>query len=122
MEQEHILDQITREEIRKPKRPIVVTVICIIYFCFVALLIPTFIINSEGIRSWSFLVVVVYLAITLTCIAGIWKMKKWGVYGFIALTGITLIITIALGNWSLRAFLIPTICSIILLVQSKKME
>jgi F0F1-type ATP synthase membrane subunit a len=123
MEQEHLLDQITSEEIKKPMRPVVITVICIIYFCFVAILIPAFIINSRGSSNWAaFIIIIAYMAIIITFIIAIWKMKKWGAYGFIGFSILSEIAIILMGNWSLRDFLIPLIFSIILLFQIKKME
>jgi hypothetical protein len=122
MEQENILDPILLEENTKPKRHLVISVICIIYFFFLALAIPIIIVKSNTVTNWPFLAMVAYLVITLVSIIGIWKMKKWGAIGFIALTGIVQAIIVANGNWSLKSLLIPTICSIILLVQIKKMK
>ena|ERR1700733_12526960 len=122
MEPEHVLDQITGEEIKKPKRPLVVTVICIIYFLLVAIWIPIFIINSETNLDWTFLIIIAYLAIIFIFVIAIWKMKKWGVHGFIGFSVLSLIAIILIDSWSLIYFLIPLICSIILFFQLNKME
>lgn len=122
MEQEHMLDQITSEEITKPVRPVVVTVMCIIYFCMVGILIATLILNSKETWNWSSMIVIAYLLVTIIFIIGIWKMKKWGAYGFFGLTVLTQCAIIAMHNWSLQTLLIPLVCSAILLFQLKKMD
>ena len=122
MEEEDILDPILLEERKKPKRPVVITVICILYFCFIALIIPALARNTTTVKSLSFLMVTAYLLITIICIIGLWKMQKWAVYSFIALTVLAQIFTITTGNWKLSANIIPTICSVILLFHLKKMN
>ena len=122
MEQEHLLDQITREEIKKPKRPVVVTVICIVYFLLATILIPTFIIHSRKNLDWAFLIIVVYLAIIFTFVIAIWKMKKWGAHGFIGFSVLALFAMTLIDSRSMIDFLIPLICSILLFFQLNKME
>jgi amino acid transporter len=121
MEEENILDPIILEERKKPKRPVVITVICIIYFCFIALLLPIMITNLKTFELITFLSVIVFLLLYLMCIIEMWRMKKWAVYSFITLTVITQIFTYLMGSWNLMANIIPTICSVILLFQIKKM-
>jgi hypothetical protein len=122
MEQEHLLDQITTEEIKKPKRPVVVTVMCIIYFCMVGILIAAMLLNSKESWDWSFMIVIAYLVVTIIFIIAIWQMKKWGAYGFFGLTVLSQFAIIAMHNWSLRTLFIPLVCSVILLFQLKKMD
>lgn len=122
MEQEDIMDPILLEERKKPKRPLVITVICILYFCFIALIVPALALNTTTIKSLSFLMVAVYLLITIICIIGLWKMQKWAVYSFIALTFLAQVFTMSAGNWKFTTNIIPTICSVILLFQLKKMK
>ncbi len=122
MEQEDILDPILLEERKKPKRPVVITVICILYFCFIALIIPALARNTTTIRNLSFLMVTMYLLITMVCVIGLWKMQKWAVYCFTALTVLAQVFTVSTGTWKLTANIIPTICSVILLFHLKKMN
>ncbi len=122
MEQEDILDPILLEERKKPKRPVIITVMCILYFCFIALIIPALARNTTTIRNLSFLMVTMYLLITIICIIGLWKMQKWAVYSFIALTVLAQVFTVSTGTWKLTANIIPTICSVILLFYLKKMN
>jgi len=122
MEQEDILEPILLEERKEPKRPVVITVICILYFCFIALIIPALARNTTTIKSLSFLMITIYLLITIICMIGLWKMQKWAVYSFIALTVLAQVFTMATGNWKFTANIIPTICSVILLFHLKKMN
>jgi hypothetical protein len=122
MEQEDMLDPILLEERKKQKRPVVITVICILYFCFIALIIPALARNTTTVKSFSFLMVTVYLLTTVICIIGLWKMQKWAVYSFIALTILAQVFTLSTGNWNLTTNIIPTICSVILLFHLKKMN
>jgi hypothetical protein len=83
MEQEDILDPILLEERKKPKRPVVITVICILYFVFIALIIPALVNRTSSFKN---------LAFIMAC------------------------------SWKLTANIIPSICSVVLLFQLKKMK
>lgn len=92
------------------KRPVIITVICIVGFIGAAFAIPlVFSPVASSIGAWY----PPYLAFTsivgLTCLIGLWKMKKWGIIGYSALTAVNQLVLLAMGVWSILALLIPGI-------------
>src|SRR5690242_8716705 len=106
MEQEGVIDQ-PAENIEGKKRPVAITVICLIGFIGVGG-IPWILFSpvARHIGSWYPTLSVLTLLAGLICFIGLWKMKRWAVYSYTGLVVIGQIIAIATGRWHILGLLI----------------
>ena len=92
------------------KRPVAITVICILGFIGAALSIPlVFSDLASSVGSWY----PPYLGFTalagLFCMLGLWHMRKWAVFAYTALVLLNQVVLISMGVWNVFAILIPGI-------------
>lgn len=122
MEQNDILDQPNESEKMK-KRPVAITVICILGFIGAAISIPLIFSNiTQQIGSWYPPYLGLSSAVGLLCMFGLWNMKKWAAYTYTALVGLNQIVLIAMGLWSVGALIIPGVVIGIALSNLDKMD
>ncbi len=122
MEQQEILDQFVQKPMNK-KRPLVITVVCVISFIGAALTIPLIFSEVAGqIGSWYPPYLGFSAVIGLVCMIGLWNMKKWAAYTYTAFVLINQIVLLQMGVWNIMALLIPAIVICIALTHLKKMD
>ena len=117
---------------KKQKRPIIITIICIIGFIGASIGIFTPLINyfpQEVLNQFDFNFSTWYLFVTSIISIGllysfilIWKMKKMGVYGYIGITIISYILAQTQGMASLTNLIFPIIFIAIFFIYIKKMK
>src|SRR6218665_1996893 len=94
----------------KASRLVAITFVCTVAFVWASLSIPfIFFSGSKTIGGWyppylAFTVVASYVSAF-----GIWSMKKWGVYAYLAFNIINQVVLISMGMWTLFSILIPAI-------------
>ena len=92
------------------KRPIAITIICIIGFIGAALTLPAFFTEvMHSLPPWYPWLLGVSAVIGLACMVGLWMMRKWAVYTYTAFAAINQVILIATGLWNPLALLLPAI-------------
>ncbi len=92
------------------KRPLSITVICVIGFIGAALAIPViFSGTAKNIGNWYPPLLAFSAIVGAVCFVGLWKMKKWTAYSYAAFTGLNQIIMLVMGIWNIFALLIPGI-------------
>ena len=92
------------------KRPIAITIICIIGFIGAALTLPLFFSDvMRTLPSWYPALLGVSAVIGLACMIGLWMMQKWAVYTYTAFTAIGQVILIATGLWNPWTLIVPAI-------------
>lgn len=91
--------------VKKIKRPFAVTIICLIGFLELLISIiynQIFIIEDYYTTSYiSFI-----LLLTMVCIIGLWKMKKWALFIYIGMFLVNQFILIYLNHWTLNSILL----------------
>lgn len=128
MERDDILDEnldpIERfEEVEKPKRPTAITVICIIGFLGPLAIIPVLLSGvASQIGAWYLPHLAISSIIGLTCMIGLWNMKKWAAYLYAAMVLINQVVLLTMGVWNLTALLIPGIVIAIAFSHLDKMD
>lgn len=105
------------------KRPISITLICIVGFIGAVLVIPViFSPIAEQVGAWY----PPYLGFTalagLISLIGLWLMRKWGVYFYTALTILNQIVTLVMGVWNFMVLLVPLIIVVISWLHVSKMK
>jgi hypothetical protein len=124
MEQQNILDAILTEEIKKPKRPVVVTVICGVYFFFIIMMVPLLsrLKLKPNQQVLAFSSVITFMLLMLAFLIAMWRNLKWGVYGFIGVNFLILLGMIVQKPFRPFNAIIPLVCSVLLLFQLKNMR
>jgi hypothetical protein len=91
------MDRVISPEL--PKRPIILTIICLLGFGSFVLIwgvilfnFDTFARTSQKIGNWYFPYISFSSAIGIICFKGIWSMRKWAVYVYTLLGAINLIV------------------------------
>ena len=108
---------------KNKKRPIIVTIICIISFIGALQVIPLAISErAQQIGIWYPPYLLLTGLIGLICMIGLWKMKKWAGYLYIIVVIVNQIFALSIGLWNVMTLLFPGIVAIILLFQLKKMD
>jgi hypothetical protein len=91
-----------------PERPTAITVICILGFIGAAFTLPLlFLPTTWKIAPWYAPYLAVSAAIGLTCMLGLWKLKRWAVVAYTIFTSINQIVLIASGLWNPLALGVP---------------
>jgi hypothetical protein len=92
------------------RRPPIITVICILKM--IGTLVSIFVIFSEEAKltaSWFPAFLTIELLITYVWIWGVWKMRKWGVYTYLAWTFVVEAVLSKIGCWQLSDVVRPAI-------------
>jgi len=122
MEQENIETQ-KNKELYEKKRPIAITVICILGFIGATFTIPlVFSDIARQIGSWYPPYLGFSAILGFICMVGLWQMKKWAAYTYTAFVALNQIILLVMGVWNIMALIIPAIVVAIALTHLKKMD
>jgi hypothetical protein len=105
------------------KRPIAITIICVIGFIGAVLAVPLiFSETARGIAPWYPALLGVSSVIGLACMIGLWMMRKWAVYTYTAFAAVNQVILIATGLWNPVALLIPAIIIVVMFIYVSRMR
>ncbi|MBX7225675.1 MAG: hypothetical protein K1X55_06575 [Chitinophagales bacterium] len=122
MEEQEILDQ-SNASLQSKNRPTAITVICILGFFGAAFAIPMIFSDiARQVGSWYPPYLGLSSVIGLTCMIGLWKMKKWAAYTYTGFVILNQIVLIAMGVWNIMALIIPVIVIGIALAHVNKMD
>jgi hypothetical protein len=105
------------------KRPVAITVICVLGFIGAAATVP--LIFTDAVRSiapWYPALLGVSAVIGLGCTIGLWMMRKWAVYTYTAFAAINQVILMATGLWNPLALIIPAIVIVVMFIYVSKMQ
>jgi len=105
------------------KRPVAITVICIIGFIGAAFTVPMFFMDvMSRFPPWYPVLLGVSAVVGLACMIGLWMMQKWAVYTYTALSAISQVILIATGLWNPFSLIIPLIIIVLMFVYLSRMR
>lgn len=122
MEPKEIID-LPPEEPQPKKRPVAITVICILGFIGVAVAVPlAFSGMARIIGDWYPPYLLLSAGVGLACMIGLWKMKKWGAYTYTAVFFINQTVLLSMDVWSPRSAILPLIVVGIALSHLKNMD
>jgi hypothetical protein len=102
-----------RDTLSPPRRPIPITIICIVFAIGALFAIP--LIFSQAARSigaWYPPYAAFGVAVGLASTVGLWLMRKWAVYLYTAVMVVNQIVLVSAGLWNIFA-LIPLVIVII---------
>jgi hypothetical protein len=114
--------KIMSETTEKVKRPISITVICIIGFIGALITVPlVFSPIAQQVGSWYPPYLAFSAVIGLVCMVGLWMMKKWAAYTYTGFVTLNQVVLLSMGVWNIMALLIPAIVIIFALKNVSKM-
>lgn len=107
----------------KAKRPVAITVICVLGFIGAALSVPVIFSSvAQSIGAWYPPYLAFSSVVGLACMVGLWLMKKWAVFTYTALLVINQVVLMAMGVWNIFALVIPLIVVVIAFMNLSKMS
>ena len=105
------------------KRPIAITVVCVIGFIGLFFTVPMIFSPLTGlVYEWYPAFLGFSTLIGFICLVGLWNMKKWAVYTYTVLTILVQFIMVAVGIWTFSAILGPGIVIAIAFYHFPKMD
>jgi hypothetical protein len=105
------------------KRPVLITVICVIGFLGAAVTVPVLFSDpAKNIGAWYPPFLALSALIGLACMIGMWLMKKWGVLGYAGFVLINQVVMLVMNLWTLPALIIPLVIVALAFTQFQKME
>ena len=110
------------EIIEKNKRPVSITVICIIGFIGALITFPmVFSTTAKQVGAW-FPPYLLFSALTgLACMTGLWMMKKWAAFTYTGFVVLNQIVSFKMGVWNIMALVLPVIVIFFALKNVSKM-
>jgi hypothetical protein len=106
----------------KANRPISITIISVIGVIGALISIPLiFTPMAQQIGSWYSPYFGFSIVVGLTCMVGLWMMKKWAAYTYTGFVILNQFILLAAGLWNILALLIPAVVIFFALKNLSKM-
>ena len=103
----------------KPQRPLLITLMCVFFAVGIisglaGLLIPSvyeqFVAPMlEQYPSWYRYLMMVNIFTSLACVVGLWLMKRWSVFLYVASAVVNQIAAVSMGEWIVSSLLMPAI-------------
>ncbi len=116
-------DEINQMNKDQKKRPVAITVICIIGFIGAALVIPMVFSDAAAlIGNWYPPYLGLSGIIGFICMIGLWKMQKWAAYTYAGFVALNQVVLLVMGVWNIKALIIPAIVIGIALSHLDKMD
>ena len=107
----------------KAKRPIAITIICVLGFIGAALAVPLiFSATARSIGAWYPPYLALCSVIGLACMVGLWLMKKWAVFLYTGMTAVNQVVLLAMGVWNPLALALPLIVAVVAFMNLSKMS
>lgn len=93
-----------------PKRPALITFICVFSFIGALMALPA-IVSSFGsdLGNGMPIYIAISTMIGLVGMFGLWKLRLWGLYLYIAITVLTQVVLISMGAWSVYGLIVPNL-------------
>jgi hypothetical protein len=118
----------SKSPVKQEKRPTSITVICVIGI--LGILIPVLMLFSSTAREilaeQSGVLRLSYMAfasiVSLVCIVGLWRMKKWAAYAYTGWAAVGMAVQLAMGQLDIQSFLITAIVIFFALMHVGKMS
>ena len=105
------------------KKPIAITVICVILILGALSTIPVLLDNTfKKIENWYLPLRPLSGLIWLICGIGLWKMKKWAAYTFVGFVGFSELILLIAGLGSAESIIVNGIIIGVIILYIKKMD
>ncbi len=107
----------------KAKRPIAITIICVLGLIGAVVSVPLIFSSvARSIGAWYPPYLALCSVIGLACMVGLWMMKKWAVFLYTGLLVINQVVLLAMGVWNPLALVVPLIVVVVAFMNLSKMS
>ncbi|WP_337040407.1 hypothetical protein [Emticicia sp. 17c] len=110
-------------QLKETDRPPAITFGSTVGFVWASLSIPLIFHSvSKSVGNWYPPYLAFSVVVSFVAIFGIWLMKKWGFYTYVAFIILNQIVVLSTDTWSLFSILVPAIVAGITFTHLKKMS
>jgi hypothetical protein len=106
-----------------PARPVAITIICVV--CCIGALFALWLVFSsaaEHVAPWYPVALAASAVIGLACVVGLWQMRRWAVYVYIAMFVVVQLLLMATQLWTLRSLILPAAVIAIMFIYLPRMR
>jgi hypothetical protein len=103
-------------------RPGPIAAICFIWTAATVFELYHFSRVTADLPAWTTFYIIGMAAATLTGIAGMWQMKKWGLMLFIGMVIINQAVALVQGQWQINSLLLPALVIVVGTTHMKQMR
>ena len=107
---------------KKKKRPFIISLIAILSFIGVVYVIPLIFNQAKYVADWYPAYLGFSTIVSLSCMIGVWYMKKWAAYTYAVLVTVNQIVLLASDLWDFGSLLVPAVITGVFLYHSKNMD
>ena len=103
----------------KPQRPLLITLMCVFFAVGIISGLAGLLITPvyeqfvapmlEQYPSWYRYLMMVNIFTSLACVVGLWLMKRWSVFLYVASAIVNQIAAVSMGEWMVSSLLMPAI-------------
>ena len=111
------------EQKRITKRPLSISIICVLGFIASLFAIAqTLMFFPSIVGVWVPFLVVIASFVTMINLSGLWLMKRWAAYTFVSFFVINQFLLVILGAWRISSFISPAIATLFVLMHTERMK
>ena len=101
----------------------IITILCILGLVAAAANLPTiFSDRARSVGAWFPPFLALSVIVTLVCMIGLWKMRRWAVFLYTGFAVLVLVLAVTVGCWNLTAQLVRVTVIVIMFSQFGKMR
>jgi hypothetical protein len=105
------------------RRPVIITVLCVLGLIAAAANVPTIFAEvARKVGAWYPPFLTLSVVVTVVCVIGLWKMRRWAVLLYTGFALAVLVIALMIGAWNTTAQLVRFAVIIIMFSQFPKMR
>ena len=105
------------------QRPLIVTVLCVLGLIAAAGNVTTIFADAaRNVGAWFPPLLTLGVVVTVVCMIGLWKMRRWAVFVYTGFALVGLVIALMTGAWNVTAQLVRAAVIAVMFSQISKMR
>jgi hypothetical protein len=105
------------------RRPVIIMVLCVLGLIGAAGNVPTIFADAaRNVGAWFPPFLALSVVVTVVCMIGLWKMRRWAVFVYTGLALVALVIALMTGAWNVTAQLVRVAVIAVMFFQISKMR
>ena len=108
---------------REPQRPVLITVACLVGCLGAAASLPVIFSDfAMAVGAWYAPYLAASVLVSTVCLAGLWKMRRWGAYLYVMVAVTNQLVMYSAGIWHYLDLLLPAVFAGAVFSQIRKMR
>jgi len=105
------------------RRPLVITLLCVFGLIGAATNVPTIFADAaRKVGAWFPPFLSLSVAVTVICMIGLWKMRRWAVFVYTGFAIVALVLALVIDRWNVTAQLVRAGFIVLMFSQISKMR